>query len=251
MLVLCHRAVRRCSAATVTSSRRVASRRPRRRPCQGNKVYKALSEHWIYDPSEPVYLNTLSELVENLPLQDSTTHIDPGLGPSLCPPSRSELLRAANPLKGNGSFEHSVALCLRQLLFLVLLLLRWTNRPWSLPARHIALQFVAWRMHTKEALLRSSDSFRGLHQYRQDPNRAQSLRDFVPDVSKELLRMLNHYLRTFLIQIPLIFKSMSLSPKQVAFKGRLDSGRVSGFFYLIQKMVLSFVSSLVSTYPSA
>ena len=140
VLVLCHRAIRRCSAATVTSSRRVALRRPRRRHCQGNRVYKALSEHWIYDPSESVYLDTPSELVEQLPLQDSTTHIDPRLGPSLCPPSRSELLRAASPLKGKASFEDSVALCLRQLLFLVLLLFRWTNGPWSLRARCIALQ---------------------------------------------------------------------------------------------------------------
>ena len=140
MSVLCHRAVRRCGTVTVTSSRRVALRRPRRRPCEGNKVYKALSEHWIYDPLESVYLDTPSELVEQLPLLDSTTNNDPGLGPSLCPPSRSELLRAANPLKGKGSFQHSVALCLRQLLFLVLLLLRWTKGPWSLPARRIALQ---------------------------------------------------------------------------------------------------------------
>ena len=42
-------------------------------------------------------------------------------------------------------------------------------------------------MHTKEALLRSSDSFRGLDQYRQALNRVQSLGDFVLDVSKELL----------------------------------------------------------------
>ena len=139
VLVLCHRAVRRCSAATVISSRRVALRRPRRRPCQGNKVYKALREHWIYDPSESVYLDTPSELVEKLPLKDYHTYRSRA-GPFSLPPLRSELLRTANPLKGKGSFEHSVVLCLRQLLFLVLLLLRWTNRPWYPPARRIALQ---------------------------------------------------------------------------------------------------------------
>lgn len=47
--------------------------------------------------------------------------------------------------------------------------------------------FIAWRMNTEEHLLRSSDSFRGLDQYRRALHRVQLLGDFVLDVSKELL----------------------------------------------------------------
>ena len=85
VLVPGHLAVRRCSAAIETSFRRAALRRPRRRPHQGNIVYKALHKHWIYDPWGLVYPDTPPELVEQLPLQESTTHTDPGPGSSLCP----------------------------------------------------------------------------------------------------------------------------------------------------------------------
>lgn len=47
--------------------------------------------------------------------------------------------------------------------------------------------FIAWGMNTKENLLRSSDSFRGLDQHRRALNRVQSFGDLVLDVSKELL----------------------------------------------------------------
>ena len=63
-------------------------------------MYKALIEHWNYDPSKSVYLDAPSELLEPLPLHDSTTHTDPGLGPSLPPLDEIRAAAAANPLKG-------------------------------------------------------------------------------------------------------------------------------------------------------
>ena len=80
-------------------------------------------------------LNHLPELVEQLPVQDSTT-TNPGPGIFLfAPPYQGfELLWAANPLKGKGRLGHSVGLCrvgnsCWLLLLLVLLLDRWTLVP--------------------------------------------------------------------------------------------------------------------------
>ena len=64
-------------------------------------MYKALFEHWIYDPSDQVYLNTPPNSSSSCLYKSLPPFTDPGLGPSLCPPpyQGSELLRAANPLK--------------------------------------------------------------------------------------------------------------------------------------------------------
>ena len=65
-------------------------------------------------------LNHRPELAEQLPVQNSTT-INPVLGIFLfaTPYQGFELLWAANPLKGKGRIGHSVGLCRRQLLSVV------------------------------------------------------------------------------------------------------------------------------------
>ena len=69
------------------------------------------------------HLNHRPELAEQLPVQDSTT-IHPGLGIFLLLPSYQgfELLCAANPLKGKERIGHSVGLCRRQLLLVVVVI---------------------------------------------------------------------------------------------------------------------------------
>ena len=68
-------------------------------------MYKALSAHWIYDPLDPVYIDNPAEIVDQSPLQKSSTH-PPRSG--LLPFASfygSEVLLAANPLKGKGGLR--------------------------------------------------------------------------------------------------------------------------------------------------
>ena len=83
---LCHRATRDCSATTVTSSLRATLRCTRVRPCPGNKVYKALGEHWIYDSSDPVLPGQPPrDRLKSAFTRFKPTSI-PGQASSFCPP---------------------------------------------------------------------------------------------------------------------------------------------------------------------
>ena len=78
-------------------------------------------------------------LVEQFSSEVSTTHTDPGPGPSICPPPiRDQSYHGPQALlKGEGRVGHSATLCRRQLFVLLLFCCCWTIRPRSLPDRRI------------------------------------------------------------------------------------------------------------------
>ena len=102
------------------------------------KVLTTLVEDWSYNPADQGNLRRRPPtLVQQLSSQVSTTHRSRAWLLPFAPLSGIELLRAANPPKGKGCSEHSLALCRRHFLFL--LLLCWTIGPCFLPDRRIAL----------------------------------------------------------------------------------------------------------------
>ena len=69
---------------------------------------------------------------------------------------------------------------------------QWEQKIVSQMLKTIAINaFIAWRMNTREALLRTSETFRSLGHYRSTLNNLQSLRHFIFEVSKELLSYAN------------------------------------------------------------
>ena len=81
--------------------------------------------HWIYDPADPVYLDTPPHSSSNLPSKDSITPLSRARLLPFAPYFGSELLRTANPLQGKESSEHSVPLHRRLFVWFVCFGLSW------------------------------------------------------------------------------------------------------------------------------
>ena len=118
----CHRATRWCSAATFISSRPAALRRPRRRPCQDSRCRRhstsiGLTTQWnrgtyVHAPPHNRRAICFASLYHTYRFR---------AGPFfLPPPIRDQSYHDPQArLKGEGRVGHSVALCRRQLFFLL------------------------------------------------------------------------------------------------------------------------------------